>query len=406
MTGRKGAVAPADGRHGPSKPKVVGRRLSKVEVEALKPVQLPPPEAVAERQRAILPPVRSRRHGSSRHRSRHTDPNGDMEQTFINYFTGAKAKFKHRYLRRDWSQPPPAPPVWGARARNGMKLRALSDTLLSADDLAALYADIERQFAAEHQRDVLRAIRKERRQYRTRRLANAVSAETVAMSVDAILSGLVHPHAVVGVLPDGRVECILWLAETSKQARIMARKAAVYMSDEQQAISVTVSGEAAKRVRHRGVYGSRDRDQAGTEKIEIIQPSGSIDPEDRMMVPTQPLELADITKLAKTRAGAAIEALTLALNDKKTSVAAAQAILDRAYGKAPLSVTVSDPDKVKAAQEMTSTKLLEILVASGVTQINGKSVESVMDALKAKEKGAPFAGSALSLRQPDQHGDG
>ena len=61
----------------------------------------------------------------------------------------------------------------------------------------------------------------------------------------------------------------------------------------------------------------------------------------------RPKELAGVRELAAQHTEAAVAALVRALDDPKTSVAAAVALLDRAWGRPQQAIELSQPDHVR-----------------------------------------------------------
>lgn len=61
----------------------------------------------------------------------------------------------------------------------------------------------------------------------------------------------------------------------------------------------------------------------------------------------RPKELAGVRELAAQHTEAAVAALVRALDDPKTSVAAAVALLDRGWGKPQQAIELSQPDHVR-----------------------------------------------------------
>ena len=77
----------------------------------------------------------------------------------------------------------------------------------------------------------------------------------------------------------------------------------------------------------------------------------------------RPRELDGIQKLARDNGSIAIEVLVnVATNGKSESarVAAANALLDRAFGK-PTQVVTGDPSKLQSASEMTDDELAAVI---------------------------------------------
>ena len=64
----------------------------------------------------------------------------------------------------------------------------------------------------------------------------------------------------------------------------------------------------------------------------------------------RPKELAGIRELAAQHTEAAISALAKALDDPKTSVAAAVALLDRAWGRPQQAIELSQPDHAEQVE--------------------------------------------------------
>lgn len=64
----------------------------------------------------------------------------------------------------------------------------------------------------------------------------------------------------------------------------------------------------------------------------------------------RPAQLAGLRELAAAHTEAAIAALAKALDDPKTSVAAAVALLDRAWGKPQQAIELSQPDHAKQVE--------------------------------------------------------
>ncbi|MGK2872965.1 MAG: DUF5681 domain-containing protein [Alphaproteobacteria bacterium] len=64
----------------------------------------------------------------------------------------------------------------------------------------------------------------------------------------------------------------------------------------------------------------------------------------------RPKELAGIRELAAQHTEAAIAALVQALNDPKTAVAAAVALLDRGWGKPQQAIELSQPDHARQVE--------------------------------------------------------
>jgi hypothetical protein len=84
----------------------------------------------------------------------------------------------------------------------------------------------------------------------------------------------------------------------------------------------------------------------------------------------RPKELADIKELARSHTAEAVERLAhwMRSDDARASVAAATALLDRAWGKAPASMTVTSGDKAPRTEPVADTvKWIEEVLARDIS---------------------------------------
>lgn len=89
----------------------------------------------------------------------------------------------------------------------------------------------------------------------------------------------------------------------------------------------------------------------------------------------RPAQLAGLRELAAAHTEAAIAALVQALNDPKTAVPAAVALLDRAWGKPQQAIELSQPDH---AQQVVAPDIMALIALRRNLSLSAKIPDNPM----------------------------